>query len=110
MAKYTIIVDGLRAYGVERSSPRGFQSVRGFATEIAAQSWIDQDQISQLEAARVAAQHLRAELRHRSGALIVRSIAARERAAAALEKSARSKALVKEIGRVPAGGVGAVGK
>jgi hypothetical protein len=42
MDEYKIIVDGLRAYGVECVSPRGFQSVRGFATEVAAQAWIEQ--------------------------------------------------------------------
>jgi hypothetical protein len=41
MTDYTIIVDGLRGFGVELWSTNAFRSVRGFSTELAAQAWID---------------------------------------------------------------------
>ena len=40
MTKYTIIPDGLNAYGVEVVSPDRLLSVRGFATEREAAAWI----------------------------------------------------------------------
>jgi hypothetical protein len=89
MATYTIVPDGLRAYGVERSSSGSFRSVRGFATAEDAQTWIDQDRINEQEAKL----RLRAELRRRAAALMVRATAARERAAAAVERSASTRAL-----------------
>ena len=41
MADCVIILDGLRGYGVEITLPGCFRSVRGFATETAARSWIE---------------------------------------------------------------------
>jgi hypothetical protein len=41
MADYVIVLDGLRGYGVEITLPGCFRSVRGFATEAAARSWIE---------------------------------------------------------------------
>jgi len=92
MGEYKIIVDGLRAYGVECFSPSGFESVRGFATEVAAQAWIDQH----VNDANIAAARYRVELRRRSAAVLIRSTAARERAAAALERSIRRRILATE--------------
>jgi hypothetical protein len=40
MAEYTVILDGLRSFGVEVTAPDGFRSVRGFPTEAAALLWI----------------------------------------------------------------------
>jgi hypothetical protein len=44
MAKYTIIPDGLNAFGVEVVSPDRFLPKRGFATAIEAAAWIAQQQ------------------------------------------------------------------
>ena len=44
MTRYTIIHDGLKAYGVEVVSPNRFLSVRGFATEREAAAWIAEQQ------------------------------------------------------------------
>jgi hypothetical protein len=41
MADYVIILDGVSGYGVEVTWVGAFRSVRGFATEAAAQAWID---------------------------------------------------------------------
>jgi hypothetical protein len=95
MGDYKIIVDGLRAYGVECFSPRGFESVRGFATEVAAQAWIEQH----INDANVGGARFRAELRRRSAAVLIRSTVARERAAAALERSIRCRMLAAEACR-----------
>jgi len=42
MTEYKIIVDGLKGYGVEVVSPDRFLSVRGFATDLEAAMWIDE--------------------------------------------------------------------
>ena len=46
-AKYTIIPDGLNAYGVEVVSSGRFLSVRGFATELEAAAWIAEQQAAE---------------------------------------------------------------
>ena len=51
LTKYTIINDGLHAFGVEGSAPNRFLSVRGFATELAAAAWISEQQASEATAA-----------------------------------------------------------
>ena len=53
MPEYKIIHDDLKGYGVEVSSPQRFLSVRGFASELDAMSWIAEQQVS--EAALIAA-------------------------------------------------------
>ena len=40
MTVYTLVPDGLTAYGVEVMSAHRFQSVRGFLTAKAARAWI----------------------------------------------------------------------
>jgi hypothetical protein len=102
MASYNIIVDGLTGYGVERSSRRGFKSVRGFETYDEARSWVRQDQIIEAKAA----QSYRAELRRRAAAIVMRAAAARERADKAREladeareHSARCRAMATEVYR-----------
>jgi hypothetical protein len=54
MTKYKIILNGLKGYGVKIASPGRFLSVRGFATERAAATWIADQQAA--EAALVAAE------------------------------------------------------
>ena len=44
MSRYSIIHDGLKAYGVEVVSPNRFLSVRGFATEREAAAWVAERQ------------------------------------------------------------------
>jgi hypothetical protein len=41
MADYLIILDAPHAFGVEITQPGSFRSVRGFATKMEAQAWID---------------------------------------------------------------------
>jgi hypothetical protein len=49
MAQYKIILDGLRAFGVEVIDRSRFLSVRGFPTEAAARAWIaEQDHAEEL--------------------------------------------------------------
>ena len=47
MTEYKIIHDGLKGYGVEVVSPGRFLSVRGFATELEAKAWIDEQQAAE---------------------------------------------------------------
>jgi hypothetical protein len=42
--EYTIINDGLYAFGIEVSAPNRFHSVRGFSTELGAMAWIAEQQ------------------------------------------------------------------
>ena len=51
ITEYTIINDGLHAFGVEGIAPSRFLSVRGFATELDAAAWIAGQQASEATAA-----------------------------------------------------------
>jgi predicted AAA+ superfamily ATPase len=90
MTTYKIVVVDLRSYRVERVDSGGFKSVRSFATYEEAQSCVDQDRIFETKAA----QAKRAELGRLAAALTVRATAARKRAEAAVERSARTRGLV----------------
>jgi hypothetical protein len=90
MTTYKIVVVDPRAYRVERVDSGGFKSVRSFATYAEAQSCVDQDRFFETKAA----QAKRTELRRLAAALTVRAPAARKRAEAAVERSARTRGLV----------------
>src|SRR5690348_14729585 len=90
MTTYKIVVVDLRSYRVERVDSGGFKSARRFATYEEAQSCVDQDRIIETKAA----QAKRAELGRLAAALTVRATAARKRAEAAVERSARTRGLV----------------
>ena len=47
MAEYKLILDGLSSFGVEIIEPDGFRSVRGFPTEVAALTWIAEQEARQ---------------------------------------------------------------
>ena len=58
MTEYKIILDGLKGYGVEVVSPGRFLSVRGFATELEAAAWIDEQQAAEAAVAAAIVAHL----------------------------------------------------
>src|ERR1700745_115404 len=90
MTTCKIVVVDLRAYRVERVDSGGFKSVRSFATYKEARLCVDQDRNFETNAALAK----RAELRRLAAALTVRATAARKRAEAAVERSARTRGLV----------------
>ena len=47
MIEYRIVPDGPKGYGVELIAANRFLSVRGFATEIDAMTWIEAQQASE---------------------------------------------------------------
>jgi hypothetical protein len=53
MAEYKIILDGLKGFGVEVVSEGRFLSVRGFATELDAAMWIDEQRAGEAAVAAI---------------------------------------------------------
>ena len=54
MLTYTIVPDGLTAFGVEVSAIDRFTSMRGFATEVEAQAWITEQEKAEARRAQAA--------------------------------------------------------